>query len=429
MPLDERAAVRRLLDRLGLGARPGEVDDAVGRGFDATLTALLTADPGTPDAVPDLPPLPSVKPDDPRKKQVDQQRSDQRQALAIWWLDRMATVGAPATERLTWFWHGHWATSEEKVDDPGLMLAQNQTLRTFALTDFRSLAAAMVADPALIRWLDGQENKTKAPNENLARELMELFTLGVNSYTEGDVRESARALTGWTLKNRTATFQPTRHDAGVKTILDTTEAYDTDTLVGMLVTRPDSARFMASRLWFRLVSPAPPPPEELDRLVAAYGPGTDIRALLRAVATSTVFHEPASTLVKAPVEWVVGLARAVGRPIASLPAGKQKSLLDRLSKLGQVPFRPPNVGGWPAGSPWLTPAATVHRLAAAQVVLEQAPVEGWPSGTEARLEWARSVLNVDAWSPRTAAALGQVAGDARQLLAVGAVSPEFVVSG
>ena len=256
--------------------------------------------------------------------------------MKVWWLDRMAAVTAPTPERLTWFWHGHFATSEEKVNRPNLMLAQNQTLRRLGLSDFRSLTQAMIADPAMIMWLDGQTNRLQEPNENLGRELMELFTLGVGHYSETDVRESARALTGWSVdpNKGTATLRPAKHDATVKTVLGRAAPYDADGLVDLLVGTPESARFVATRLWTRLVSPVPPDAAELDRLAVAYGPRTDLTALLRAIATSTAFHDPASSLVKAPVEWATGLARALGARPAALDDKSQKDLLEHSAGVG-----------------------------------------------------------------------------------------------
>lgn len=428
--LDERAAVRRLLDRFGLGARRGDVDAGVAVGFDALADRLLTETPTAPAAPPTLGLLPSIPADDPGRPAVETRRADQQRALKLWWLDRMATVDRPVQEKMTWFWHGHWATSEEKVRDPGLMLTQNRTLRARALGPFRDLAQAMVVDPALVDWLDGQQNRRDAPNENLGRELLELFTLGVGHYDETDVRESARALTGWTLKDRTLTFRPAQHDAGPKTVLGTAAPLDAAALVDLVVARPESARFVAGRLWSRLVSSTPPGDTEMARLTAAYGPGTDVRALLRALTASPAFRDSTSTLVKQPVEWVVGLARAAGQRITALPDDQQRNVLSRLDRLGQVPFRPPNVGGWPAGAPYLTPSATVHRLAAAKALLAKAPLPTAPTGTNARLEWARATLVVDTWSARTRGALtGLADGDPRQLLAAAAVSPEYVVSG
>ncbi|MCD2196244.1 DUF1800 domain-containing protein [Actinomycetospora endophytica] len=432
-PLDERAAVRRLLDRLGTGARRPDVDAGATAGFDATLDALLTRDEPLPTDLPSFPPLPAVKADDPRKDAVEAARRDQEQASVTWWLDRMATVAAPRAEKLTWFWHGHFATSNQKVRDPQNMIVQNQTFRTLGQDSFETLAHAMVVDPALTLWLDNQTNRKGIPNENLGRELMELFTLGVGHYAETDVREAARALTGWTYEDRAVTFAPTKFDDAPKTVLGTTADYDAEGLVSMLAARPESARFVASRLWFRLVSATPPSEADLDALVAAYGSGTAVRPLLRAIATTPAFRDPTTALVKQPVEWAVGLSRALGRPLGALPAADQSKALNQLKGLGQVPFDPPNVGGWPAGAPYLTASATVVRLGFAQTLLKAAPLSGPveppPSGSNARVEWARATLAVDGWSGRTRTALQSLAGgDPRQLLAAAAVSPEYVVS-
>ncbi len=201
----------------------------------------------------------------------------------------------------------------------------------------------MIADPAMILWLDGQTNRLQEPNENLGRELMELFTLGVGHYSETDVRESARALTGWSVDptKGTATLRAPKHDARSQDRARPSRRPTTPTsLVDLVVATPESARFVATRLWTRLVSPVPPDAAELDRLAVAYGPRTDLTALLRALAMSTAFHDPASSLVKAPVEWATGLARAIGARPSALDDTNRKDLIGTLQALGQVPFRP-----------------------------------------------------------------------------------------
>ncbi|GLZ51703.1 DUF1800 domain-containing protein [Actinomycetospora sp. NBRC 106378] len=429
--LSERAVVRRLHDRLGLGATRQDLEQSILEGPDVTLTKLLTIDEPAPTNVPDPPQIRDLPADDPARKAQDQQRSDQERQAILWWLDRMATVKAPRAEKLTWFWHGHFATSNEKVRDVGLMLTQNQTFRAQGQDSVAKLAQAMVVDPALNIWLDNHTNRKFAPNENLGRELMELFTLGVGEYSESDVRQAARALTGWSYKDRALTFKKANFDDGPKTVLGSIAGLDSDSLVDLLTARPDSARFIATRLWNRLVSSDSPSEAELEQLTDAYGPGTSVRGLLRALATSAAFRDPTKTLVKQPVEWAVGLARAVGRPVGTLDDKDRATALNQLKALGQTPFRPPNVGGWPAGAPYITPTATVARVRFAAVLLTGGTlgsVDDPPSGTNARAEWARATLGVDAWSARTRAALSQVA-DPRQLLIVAAVSPEYVVSG
>jgi uncharacterized protein (DUF1800 family) len=207
--LTEKQAIRRLLDRFGFGAGGTELADARRAEWRASLSAVLSPEGGDSSATPppELAPYQRVGKDadpDAKKERKKQQRQN-RAALTLWWLDRMVGTDAPLTERLTWFWHGHFATSVQKVRDPRLMLAQNATLRRLGRGDFRDLARAMIIDPAMLIWLDGNDNTAKAANENLAREFMELFTLGHGNYTESDALGAARALTGWKLNRKTGT--------------------------------------------------------------------------------------------------------------------------------------------------------------------------------------------------------------------------------
>ena len=443
----DAVATRRLLDRFGFGPRPGDLPAATERGFAATLDAMLApaADAGVAATPPPaLAPIPNTgKPGTAAKKAEHQSRAQGQNALTRWWLDRMWAAEAPLPERLTWFWHGHFATSAQKVNQPAMLLTQNETMRRLGRGDFGSLAQAMIVDPAMLVWLDGRTNRVGSPNENLGREFMELFALGVGHYSETDVREAARALTGWTITAATGTARlvPRRQDTGVKTILGHTAAFDAPGFVSMVVARPESAAFVAGRLWFRLVSAAPPPPAVLDQLVAAYGPARDLGALLRAIATSAPFHDSATTLVKQPVEWALGLMRAVGTRPSSLtaapharqtanPAALAADPVHRhLQALGQIPFLPPSVGGWPGGTSWLTPSAQLDRLALAQAAVAQATIPAGPSGPNAQLDWARQVLGVDAFGPRSTDALRDVAGgDPRQVLTLAALTPEYVIS-
>ncbi|MFD0852779.1 DUF1800 family protein, partial [Actinomadura adrarensis] len=176
----------------------------------------------------------------------------QREAAIAWWMDRMVAVQRPWTEKRTLLWHDHWATSIQKVQSGAAMLAQNATLRSLGGGDFQVLANAMVRDPALLIWLDGPRNTAKAPNENLAREFMELFVLGVGTYTENDVKAVAAALTGWMVNRRAAdtpkaVFRPRRHSPGHQTVLGRTADFSTEDLVAHLVSRPASPRHVASR--------------------------------------------------------------------------------------------------------------------------------------------------------------------------------------
>lgn len=425
--LSERAAVRRLWDRFGFGAAPADLT----RSFDDTLDRLLGAPAGGAAPAPELPVVRKPPKDDrDARKAANKQRAAQEKQLTAWWLDRMVTTrdADVAVERLTWFWHGHFATSAQKVKVPALMLAQNQTFRQRGLGSFTDLAHALVVDPAMILWLDGDDNRAGAANENLAREFMELFTLGVGHYSETDVREAARALTGWTVDRQTGTAKlvQKRHDDKPQEILGQSGDYTAESFVDHVLAQPSSAPFVVGRLWFRLVSPTPPDKATLDGLVGAYGSRRDIRAVLRAVAGTDAFRDPAATLVKQPVEWLVGLLRAVGLRPSELDDKVKAKLYQGLVALGQVPFRPPSVGGWPAGQAYLTTAAGLTRLRIAQLVTRTADLSGMTGDPVAA---AQGLLSVDAFSDRTRTALGKAGADPEQVTALAACAPEYVVSG
>jgi uncharacterized protein (DUF1800 family) len=431
--VNERSAVRRLYDRFGFGARPGDLDQSFGQALDR----LLTAPPGgAAPGPPNLPPPPrpekpakGEKPDKEAKKQANKARAAQHKQLVAWWLDRMVAVDVATAERLTWFWHGHFATSAQKVKVAALMLRQNETFRRLGLGSFTQLAHAMIVDPAMILWLDGNDNKVGAANENLAREFMELFALGVGHYSEDDVREVARALTGWTVDKKTgaAKFVAKRHDDKPATIFGKQDGYSADSFVDLVLGREESAPFVVGRMWNRLVSPTPPDDAARDRILTAYGPNRDIKATLRAMAGEPAFRDEATALVKQPVEWLVGLMRALGVRPSALDEKVQGKVYKGLIGLGQVPFRPPSVGGWPSGASWLTTAAGLTRLKVAQAVVEQADLDPLAQSKD-KVEGARELLAVDAWSDRTRAALQKVAGDPAKVAALAACAPEYVVS-
>lgn len=425
--------MRRLLDRFGFGPEPGDVDAAVTRGFSATAAALLDPAPDpTPEPNLGPEPAPVAKGDTEGKKARAQQLRQQEVTLTSWWLDRMVATNAPLTERMTWFWHGHFATSDQKVRSPRLMQRQNDTLRSLGTGQFTTLAKAMMVDPAMLIWLDGQQNKTGAANENLARESMELFMLGVDHYTETDVREAARALTGWVVDRDaiTARLVPRRHDNGSKTVLGTTGNLDADSFVDVVLGQPDSPTYVVGRIWSRLVcGTTPPAPDVQERLVAAYGPNRDIHATLQAISQEPAFADSTQTLVKQPVEWAVGLMRALRVRPSQLPAKAGAALLAGLRAMGQVPFLPPNVGGWPSDSAWLTTSTGLARLRVAQLIATHADLSAVSGASSAnRLAAAQTLLSVDQWSGRTMAALNQVADAPPQLVALAACAPEYVVS-
>jgi uncharacterized protein (DUF1800 family) len=376
---------------------------------------------------------------------VNAERAQQSDDLVAWWLARMTAAARPWTEKRTFFWHGHFATSIQKVDSAALMLAQNQTLRALGGGDFKTLMRTVFTDPAMMLWLDASGSTAAAPNENLARESMELFTLGVGEFSEQDVRQAALALTGWRLNRASglAIFVPRAHAPGPETILGGTAAFDVDSFNTLLTSRPANPRFLASRMWFRLGGGATSPPADvLSRLTAAYGPRRDLTALARALFTDPVFTAapaspaepgPASAryaLVKQPVEYVVGVLRALRiTPPADGSGSDAQVLRTTLNGLGQLPFHPPNVGGWPAGRLWLTTAAVEARMDFARWAAGAGDISAVADAAPAsRIDTVAHLLGVDAFSDRTRTALSDVAANPAALVEFALLSPEYLVN-
>lgn len=427
-----RAQLAHLHRRAGFGARTETLDADLKVGYEAAVDRLLS--PPAADAGAAATPAPTfvnvARPKrsdgaEARRKYRKARREQTAQAIG-WWVDRMVQVDHPFSEKLTLLWHNHWATSVQKSGPPGLMLDQLATLRSLGAGDFRDLARAMVRDPALLIWLDGPQNRKGKPNENLARELMELFTLGVGHFTESDVREAARALTGWYVNpvDGTSRLVQRRHDAGSKAVLGKTADFDDRSLVDHLVDQLASARYVMARLWFRLGAPQTPPAETLTRLLDAYGPGRDLGGLIRAILLDPTFRSTAArnALVKQPVEYVVGTLRAL-----RLPSGP--AALNALRSLGQVPLRPPSVGGWPSGTAWLTTSSAQARLAFAQWAVKTADLSALAAhAPAARIDGVARLLSVESWTPRTRTALAAASVDPARLVTLALISPEYVVN-
>ncbi|MFG1603389.1 DUF1800 family protein [Actinoplanes sp. NPDC049265] len=410
--MTDRRAVSHLLRRLTFGPTAAEVDAAMKDSTDVLLDRLLR-----PVALP-APPELGIDPfaADLTREQRAAARQDVREQTVdatVWWLKRMAAAETSAAEKLTFFWHGHWATSVQKVRSARLMVAQQQTFRKYGVGDTSALVRAMLRDPALILWLDGQKNTRKAPNENLARELMELFTLGVGNYTENDVKAGAKVLTGWKVDRATgrAALAEARHDATPVTLLGKGGVSGVDAYADLLVRHPAHLPFLTARLWLRYGATDRPAPRPA---------GTrDVTAMLRALVTSPEFNQANGHLVKQPVEWLAGAVRQLG-------IEPQAKLGGILRSLGQVPLRPPSVGGWPAGPAWLTTSSTQARLKAGQQLVELAPGAADQLKGPDRLDALARLLVVDAWTDRTRAALTAVP-DPRKLLALALATPEYTV--
>ena len=289
-------------------------------------------------------------------------RQQVREGLELrgWWVHEMLVTPSPLTERMTLFWHNHFVSAQPKVRISRLMYRQNVTLRENALGNFGALLHAIARDPAMVVYLDSAQNRRGAPNENFAREVMELFTLGEGHYSEADVKEAARAFTGWSIDRESGMFmfRPRLHDGGVKTVLGHTGRLDGDAVLDLFLARPETAEFIVAKLWREFVSPDPDP-AEVARIAQRFRASNyEIKVALASLFASDAFYAPANrgVLVKSPVELVVGTLRQLelapdsAVPFAIATAG-----------MGQNLFSPPNVKGWPGGDAWINTTTLLAR--------------------------------------------------------------------
>ena len=425
----QRLEITRLFHRTGFGPKPGEFAAALSAGVAATRSKVLsppsTVSFVTPPALTDLGPRPA--PNSPAVVDFSQQLRYQNQLLFMWWLDEMVTSPHTLQEKMTWFWHGHWATSIGKVNYALPMFNQNVTMRKFALGNFKDFAKAMFSDGALQVWLDGQENTVKAPNENFSREMMELFTLGVNRYTETDVKELARAFTGYQVSRSSGvvTFNARRRDAAAVTVLGKTAVMSPEEVIDHLVSQDNSALFIAERIWYRFVSSQEPLPQN-HPMVKAFA-NRDLSALMNSLIESSAFSQEKNSMVKSPIEWFVGLCRALAITPSQLPSPTK--LYNYLEMLSQVPFSPPNVGGWPADQAWLSSASAQFRVSFATSIIGQANLDELTAiSLVKRPAYLADLLGVVEWSTRTSYAMRAVRDNPQKLLVIAACSPEYVVS-
>ena len=336
-------------------------EQAVEQVLAETRTTAATAVPGWLDE----PPISYLhfkdKSDDEKKTLRE---LEQRHAFELrgWWLREMLSTPTPLTERMTLFWHNHFTSSQQKVRSTSLMYRQNSLFRQQALGNFGNLLHAIGRDPAMLLYLDNSSNRKGAPNENFAREVMELFTLGEGQYNEQDVKEAARALTGWSVERDTGEFRsrPDAHDMGSKTVLGVSGNFDGDAMFDILLAQPVCAEYVVAKLWREFISPRPDP-REVKRIARQFRDSRyDIKTALRGLFLAPAFWEASNraTLVKSPVELVVGTLRqfhfSYDDPLPFTFA---------VGQLGQNLFNPPNVKGWPGGDAWINSTTLLARKA------------------------------------------------------------------
>lgn len=314
------------------------------------------------------------------------------------WAARLCTPNDHAlNERLALMWHGHFATSDAKVDDVRLMFGQLETLRTLGSGDFRALLGAMAVDPAMLIWLDGVENRAGAPNENLARELFELFGLGIGHYTEHDIQEAARALSGWTVRGREARFDARRHDTGEKRVFGRT-VEGVEDVVAAVIAHPACARWVARRLLSTFVGVETEAGLEgavAERLIAAEW---RIDSVLEQLLGSRLMlaSELRRPRVSSPVEFLARVGHGLGVRL------KPTDAVEHLARMGQDLLRPPTVEGWKGGRTWISPSSWIAReRCAAELALRweaAAPARGLGDDLDAWLDALMPGQDAPSWA-------------------------------
>jgi len=314
------------------------------------------------------------------QKQKRQEAHRQMQELTRWWIERMVQTPSPLVEKMAFFWHGHFATSMEKVQSPYKMWSQNRTFRRYALGSFRDLTKAVSRDPAMLVWLDLNGSRKEKPNENFARELMELFTLGEGHYSEQDVKEAARAFTGYRINpvDQSFRFMPGQFDGTPKTFLGRTGPWDGDQVIDIILSQPACARFLVTKLWRFFVNDNAAP-ELVDHLAGELRRNNfELHPLLRVIFRSTEFYADAcrNGQIKGPVQWIAQTCRTLPVEVPSAEV-----LSNVLRQLGQLPFYPPNVKGWEGGTAWINTATLAFRYAIGRQLILGRPAPKPPEFT------------------------------------------------
>ncbi len=359
---------RHLLLRTGFHAAPEDMERFQAFSRSQAVEYILgrvntKAQIPPPDLVHKNPPAPKSMKGLPQamRKARRKERNEEGRLLKEWWYQEMLHTNSPFTERMTLFWHNHFTSGMRKARWAPLMYFQNVLLRKHALGNFGTLLHEIAKDPAMVIYLDNARNRKGKPNENFAREVMELFTLGEGNYTEKDIKEAARAKTGWGIHRPTAKFRfrKRQYDPGQKTVLGKTGFLSGEQVLDHLLAQPACARWLTQKLWKELVSPELPAAAEIERLAQVLRSSQyEIKPWVKAVLLSPGFwaERNRGVRIKSPVELMVGTLRLLNqkdfetRPL--MRAGKQ---------LGQDLFEPPNVKGWPGGKRWITASTLLQR--------------------------------------------------------------------
>jgi uncharacterized protein (DUF1800 family) len=340
--------VGHLYRRAGFGATYAELESGLKMGPDKAIDALIKGGPTQADFDRSTEPL---RDSIARANNGDQART--------WWLYRMLYTPHPLQEKLTLFWHNHFATSNAKVQNAGFMIGQYELMRKHALGSFATLLQEISKDPAMMIWLDTRDSKKGNPNENYARELMELFSLGIGHYTEQDIREAARSFTGWQIQGNDVLFKETQHDDGEKTVFGRKGNWQGSDIVKLCLDQKACAPFLVTKLFRFLVSETlAPTPELIEPLAVQFRQSNyDFGALVQTLLRSNLFFSADAyrSRIKAPVSFALGTVRAMEAHIGTT------NLSRALQDLGQNIFSPPSVKGWDGGRAWLNGQTLLFR--------------------------------------------------------------------
>ncbi len=362
------AAAAHLLGRAGFGATPMEVESFFKLGRAQAIQTVLTVPPvaAPPQLEPYERPLASeihrMTPEERQSLIKKRRRSDKSDLETIrqWWIDQMMRPPSAFLEKATLFWHGHFATSVQKVKNADMMWQQNQLLRKFAFGNFRDMVKAISCDPAMVVWLDLQQSRNGAPNENFARELMELFTLGIGHYSEDDIKASARAFTGYRAQRREGGFDyvESQHDASEKTFMGKKGPFSGDDIIDIIFQQPACATFICEKLWTFYAGENPEPGIVAGLANTLRKSDYELRPVLKEMFGSQAFYSAQSvgTQIKSPAQLITQTCLTLECPP---PPGF--SLRFIMTSLGQLLFAPPNVKGWDGNRAWINTATLASR--------------------------------------------------------------------
>lgn len=353
----DRGAAAHLLRRAGFGARPAELERALAQGLEATLADVLVAR--------DVSERRAVSEHDDHPRDDDALRESARailptgslDLLQAWWMALILEGVSPLRERMAFVWHAHFATSNDKVNDVRLMHAQNELLRSQGLGDFRALLHAIARDPAMLVWLDGDSNRSGHPNENFAREVLELFALGIGHYREEDVQEAARAFSGWGTEGRAFVFRSEHHDAGTKTVFGRSGNWSGDQVIDLVLEHPACSRHVARLLLRAFVAPEAES-DWIEALAAVLREREwHIGRTLEVLLSSELFFsfQARRARIAGPVELLAQAVRALDARIAP----RRAAVL--CAEMGQALFQPPSVKGWDGGRTWIHSGSWIAR--------------------------------------------------------------------